>query len=139
MLSMESVSPRRTKVLLALALVAAVYWLAMFVGTHVPLSRPPANDPYSLDKLLHAAAFAGLAFLVTAVGWACGFRSWKLYASVFVILAVYGIFDEASQAFVRRREADPIDWLADLAGTLLGVTAFVLGRQLWTDTPARQP
>jgi VanZ family protein len=131
---MESGSPRRTPALVALALVAAVYWLVMFVGTHVPLSRTQTNDPYSLDKLLHAAAFAGLAVLLAAVGWACGFRSWKLYASVLAVLAIYGIFDEASQALVRRREADLFDWFADLAGTLLGIAAFALGRSLWTAT-----
>jgi len=136
---MESGSPRRTRVLLALALVAAVYWLAMFVGTHVPISSGPTNDPYSLDKLVHAAAFAGLSFLLAAVGWVRGFQPWKLYTSVFVILAVYGMFDEASQALVRRREADLFDWLADLIGTLLGLSAFAFTRQLWNRNPARQP
>jgi VanZ family protein len=127
---MELGSPRRTKALIALALVAAVYWLAMFAGTHVPLISTPANDPYSLDKLLHATAYAGLAVLLAATGSAFGLRSWKLYASVFAVLALYGLFDEASQLLVRRREADLFDWLADLTGTLLGITAFALGQSL---------
>jgi VanZ family protein len=133
---MDSGSPRRNQALVALALLAAVYWLAMFVGTHVPLSTTPTNDPYSLDKLLHAAAFAGLAFLLAAFGRACGFRSWKLYAYVLIILALYGMFDEASQALVRRREADPLDWLADLTGTMLGIAAFALTRKLWNRNPS---
>jgi len=127
---MESGSPRRTWVLIALALVAAVYWLAMFAGTHVPLSSTPTNHPYSLDKFLHAAAFAGLAFLLAAVGWAWGLRSWKLYAGVFAVLALYGLFDEATQALVWNRNADMADWVADMVGVALGTTGFVVGRQL---------
>jgi len=123
---MESGSPRRTWVLIALALVAAVYWLAMFAGTHLPLSTTPTNDPYSLDKLLHAAAFAGLAFLVSAVGWIWGLRSWKLYASVLVILAIYGMFDEATQALASNRNADIADWAADMVGSALGIATFAL-------------
>ncbi len=135
---MKSGSPRRTKALYAWALVAAVYWLAMFAGTHVPLSNTPTNDPYSLDKWLHAAAFAGLAVLLSAVGWAWGFRSWKLYACVFTLLAFYGMFDETTQALVRQREADLFDWLADLTGALLGIAAFALAQNLWSSNQSRQ-
>jgi VanZ family protein len=127
---MESGSPRRNRALVALALIAAVYWLAMFAGTHFPLSNTPTRDPYSLDKWLHAAAFAGLAMLLAAVGRAWGFKSWKLYAGVIVVLALYALFDETTQALVWNREADVVDWFADLTGTLLGIAAFALAHSL---------
>jgi hypothetical protein len=40
------------------------YWLALFVGTHLPAripDMPGAND----DKILHVIAFAGLSFLLS--------------------------------------------------------------------------
>jgi len=130
---MESASPRSNRALVALSLVVAVYWLAMFVGTHMPVTpKSPPHPPNSLDKWLHAAAFAGLAVLLAAAGWAGGFRSWRLYLCVMVVVALYGLFDEATQALVRRREPDLFDWLADLTGGLLGIAAFALVAQIWT-------
>ena len=45
----------------------ACYWLAMLVGTHVP-SQTGLLPPDGSDKLVHMAAFAGLAALV-AITW----------------------------------------------------------------------
>jgi VanZ family protein len=130
---MELASRRRNRTVAGLALVAAVYWLAMFVGTHLPISDAPPRDPDSLDKWLHAAAFAGLAVLLAAVGRGLGFRTWRLYACVVVVVALYGLFDEATQALVRRREPDLFDWLADVAGALVGIAAFALAAKFWTE------
>ena len=55
----------------------------MFIGTHIPYTVTPQDDPYSLDKLLHAAAFATLAVLLCIAGSAWLGVSWKLYAAVF--------------------------------------------------------
>ena len=76
-------------------------------------------------------AFAGLAVLLAAVGQAAGFGSWRLYLGVAVVLALYGLFDEATQALVRRREPDLYDWLADMTGALVGIVAFALFAKLW--------
>lgn len=64
------------------------------------------------DKLVHVALYAVLGALLRAAtgrtGWAIGLAS------------MYGVTDEAHQAFVPGRHADPLDWAADTAGGALG-------------------
>ena len=104
----------------------------MFAGTQVPVTSTKPPDPNSLDKWLHAGAFAGLAFLLAAVGRVWGARGWRLSVGVVVIVALYGVFDEITQSLVRRREADLFDWLADMGGALVGIAAFSLCAKPWT-------
>lgn len=102
-----------------------LYWGALFVGTHLPGDDriDPQHFP-QLDKVIHAAAFAGLALLVCtgAAGW------WRpglqFYLVVICSLALYAGIDELTQGFVPYRQSDPRDWLADMLGTLAGVGAF---------------
>jgi VanZ family protein len=56
--------------------------------------------------------------------------AWPLIIGVLTLIALYGAFDELTQAFVRNREPDLYDWLADLAGALLGIAAYSVARQL---------
>jgi len=130
---MESTTGRRPKLLVAVVVLAAVYWLAMFVGTHVPLKPKPAEIANSLDKLQHAAAFAVLAILLCIVGAMRGLRPWQLALGVLVVIAVYGVLDETTQLLVRSRQADLFDWLADVLGAAIGIAAFMLG---WRVVPA---
>ena len=123
---MESAPRRRWKLIAALVLVVALYWLAMFVATHVPIRPTPEVDPYSLDKLEHLAAFAALAALLCAVGAACGFRSWKLTAGIVGVVALYGVLDETTQALVSHRTPEFLDWIADVVGTGLGIALYSL-------------
>lgn len=126
-----------------LALVLGLYWLMIFALTHLPLRSVRIQqvrylgslvlNSHLLDKVAHAGAFAGLAFLLTWLGKAAGIRGWKLFAGVLVLAAAYGIFDETTQALVRDRTPDVLDWLADMVGTGLGIVGFVIVRQayLW--------
>jgi len=104
-------------------LVLAIYWLGMFTGTHWPRLSLPGFS-YS-DKLVHSGAFFGLAILVCTF-WAA--RSGSNRVNLFVVfagLAFYALLDEVSQIPVGR-DCDPLDWLADMAGTLLGIAIFAL-------------
>jgi len=126
-----------------LALVLSLYWLLIFAATHLPLRSMRLRqvrylgrlvlDSHILDKAAHATAFAGLAFLLTWLGRATGLRGWKLFAGVLGLVAVYGIFDETTQALVRDRTPDVLDWLADMVGASLGILTFLMVRQayLW--------
>jgi VanZ family protein len=126
-----------------LALVLSLYWLTIFAATHLPLRTVRLKhvrylgslvlDSQFLDKVAHAGAFAGLAFLLTWLGRAAGGRGWKLFAGVFGLAAAYGALDELTQALVRDRTPDVQDWLADMAGTGLGMIGFVVVRRtyLW--------
>src|SRR5262245_32510629 len=129
---MDSAHPRRWKLVIGLTLVVVFYWLALFVATHVPMSATLVGKRYSLDKLEHLAAFATLAGLLSVLGTAMGIRWWKLVIGIVVVVAVYAIFDEATQSFVSSRSPDILDWLADLVGAGLGIALFFLVHLLLT-------
>ena len=137
---MESESPRRSKLVVVLAIVAGCYWVAMFVGTHLPIPPEEHRIPGSLDKLQHLTAFAGLAVLLCSTGATWGVATPRLIAVVLAIAAVYGVFDELTQAFVPRRMPDLRDWVANMLGAGLGIAVFLVGQQLtasrWHARPA---
>lgn len=117
MLSARVFSLLRQATLLALA----VYWIALFVGTHMPLPR--GVSLHNSDKWIHFFAYAGLAGLTTlAAGWRSqsGLRLWQL-ALIVGCLAAFGGFDELTQPLVHR-DADWLDWFADVSGVVLGTT-----------------
>lgn len=92
------------------------YWSLLFVGTHIP--KPPVLNFQHADKLVHFAAFAILASLITAI-----FFQQQLGIRDFVIgfvCLVYAGVDELTQIPVGRT-ADVYDWLADCAGIVVGI------------------
>jgi VanZ family protein len=128
----HSVAAPRMPLRLMLLCGVLLYWGALFVGTHLPGNPSDHQDqalPH-LDKLVHAAAFAGLATLVLAgaAGW------WRpgvgLGLAVIGLLALYAGLDEFTQGFVQLREPDPRDWVADMLGVLVGTAVFFQGWKL---------
>jgi VanZ family protein len=78
------------------------------------------------DKVLHTLEYAILAilcyraFLHASGPWLAEFAG-----SLAIIAAIlFGVSDEFHQSFVRLREADPWDLVADAAGSLMGVTCW---------------
>jgi VanZ family protein len=124
--------PRRNSRLFLAAALAAGYWCALCVATHVPLhSGLPGRG---LDKLYHALAYAGLSLLLATV-WSLWKRpSWGSYAAVLAIVAMYGVFDEWLQSHVPGRSADLLDWLADVGGGTLGLVVHLLLGALFSGT-----
>lgn len=107
------------------------YWLALFVGTHLPRVRLPDMPGANDDKILHVIAFAGLSFLLS---WAIPtkltdrFRNVRLAAMGAIL---YGAIDEVTQIPVGRT-ADWKDLIADAIGAVLGVIAYSILREiLW--------
>lgn len=102
---------------------ALVYLAILFTGTHIP-TPDVGVDVSGLDKLLHLSAYAVLTFAVM-LGWelTVGALAAKHYFAVWLVGAVYGMIDEATQIPVGRT-ADMNDWLADVAGIVLGLLAF---------------
>ncbi|MEX2176336.1 MAG: VanZ family protein [Pirellulaceae bacterium] len=119
-----------------LLLAVALYWAALFVATHLPSTDPAESDrkiPH-LDKLVHAAAFAGLAVLVcsfAAVTWP---PSPRMAAAVVGLLAAYGALDELTQGLVLSRYPSGWDWLADVVGAILGVLVFGVASRVLRST-----
>lgn len=81
----------------------------------------------SQDKLLHVAAYAVLAGLVMAAI-ARGRPGPLVRAAAVAILftAAYGATDEWHQWYVPGRDADPLDWVADVTGAIAGATAVAV-------------
>ena len=107
-----------------------VWWLSMFLGTHIP-PRIPHLAGGVLDKFVHMGAFAGLSFLF-ALNWQLfgGHLTLRHYLATVLVLASYAAFDEISQTIVHR-DSSLVDWAADVAGAVIGVTVFHVGRKYW--------
>ena len=127
---METAKLSRRQQTAFLAAATGLYWLAMFVGTHLPIRTTPLHGPPS-DKLQHLAAFAGLAFLLCGLGTLTSISRWRRYVGVAIVIAVYGMVDELSQSLVRERTPDVFDWLADVAGAAVGIVVFVAIRKAY--------
>jgi VanZ family protein len=106
----------------------ALYWLAMFVGSHLKL-HDAVQVFHIRDKVLHFLAYAGLAFLAASYQ---RFRKGSIslldVALVWTVAVSYGVLDEITQIPVGRT-ADPLDWLADAAGAAAGLVAFLAMRR----------
>jgi VanZ family protein len=107
----------------------AVYWTALFIGTHLPLVPKTLQPVPFFDKWLHLVGYAGLAFLA-ATAWRARRKLGVVqYAVLLAAIAVYAAIDEALQMlpFVRRH-ADFSDWVADVIGAAIGLALFGLAR-----------
>ncbi len=106
--------------------ILSAYWLLIFVGTHLPAPALPALG--TSDKLLHLAAFAGLAFLLA---WAIPSGRWPLSRNLALAAAIafgYAVLDELSQQFIPGRTCDPLDVAADTVGILIGLASYLAAR-----------
>ena len=102
----------------ALLAILVIYWISMYVGTHVPTLPSVIAD--HADKLIHCCAYGGLAFLLIL---AIGSRrsiTFRQFVFVWLFVAGYGVFDEVTQPLVGRH-ADLVDWVADIFGAAIGL------------------
>lgn len=119
-----------------------LYWAALFYATHMPL--PQGLLPGNSDKFIHFAAYAGLAVLLMSLRATRGAYPWYSVFARWCFLALYGVFDEATQALVNR-SPDLDDWIADVLGVTFGLTlvtflVWVVPRVTGLSTgPAKSP
>lgn len=104
---------------LALAVFYFVFISVLFV---LPGSAFPKDDwlaKVGFDKWVHIGLFLGLS---VAWSWALELGGVKYLRTLFFVLAFYGIAVEVVQhQFVTNRSFDIGDWIADMAGSLLGI------------------
>jgi VanZ family protein len=103
------------------------FWLAMFVGTHIP-KVPDILDDVS-DKTMHFLSYGGLAFLLALATASWQKMSLARFPALLAVLALYGALDELSQIPVHR-DASVGDWAADIGGSCVGLAVFVIVRAL---------
>jgi VanZ family protein len=113
-------------------LALACYWVALFIGTHVPVDRIPIVQG-STDKLAHIVAFAGLSGIF-AVAWRLTVGRLTLTHAVWIwlVVVVYGVLEELTQPFAGR-VASVWDLMADSSGALIGLTVYGMLPQRWFD------
>jgi VanZ family protein len=112
-----------------IAAVTVLYWLALFIGTHIPLRLPPGSVPEGGDKLLHFVAYLGLAYLLGLWLSVKQPMSARHYLMILLVIAVYGALDELLQGPVNRNP-DVYDWIADVFGGIAGLMLLYATRQL---------
>lgn len=111
-----------------------LYWLpviALCAAIFVQSSFPPPDLGPSFplkDKVMHMLAYGLLAALFCR---ACRV-TWpgRLSPAQFVVISVlfaslYGVSDEFHQSFVAARQADALDGVADVAGSILGALGYM--------------
>lgn len=119
-------SPRWLWLRHAVTAALVLYWLALFTGTHIPINLKP--DVPGNDKMQHFLGYGGLAFLLGCLILLQSGHSGKrrvMLIGAMALLALYGAFDELTQLFVGR-SCDLLDWLADLGGSAIGLTAILV-------------
>ena len=99
----------------------AVYCLLIFLQSSYPSPEQTPDLPF-MDKIMHTAGYAVLAFLFYR-----GFRTLRIgnRAVLLIFLSsmsatLYGLSDEFHQHFVVYRDADVMDVAADTLGSIIG-------------------
>lgn len=116
---------RNTLVRIVVWSATAIYWVGLFIATHLPPSRVPKTRVS--DTVWHFASYALLATLLLVslrqMGVSLRAAAWWVIAICFV----YGAIDEYLQTFVGRI-CSLNDWLADASGAVtVGALAAVIG------------
>ncbi len=99
-----------------------LYWPAVFILTHIPVSQKLLESIGTSDKTLHYLAYLILIFLLWFAVSPNAKVNWRRATVWWVLLVVvwYGVADEWLQVYVKR-SPDVIDFLADLTGALTGL------------------
>ncbi len=110
-----------------------VYAGLIFGVSSVPGSQIP-SFPVS-DYMMHIFEYTALGMLL--VWWRLrntGISKGVALLQAILLGSIYGFFDEFHQYFVPGRCADPLDWVADTIGTVIGtfsvlILFFIFSRQ----------
>lgn len=115
---------------------------AIFIASHQPEPVLVFEDFTFHDKLLHMGVYfiLGLSIIFALHGNFTNIGKKKIIILVLLIGCTYGFSDEIHQYFIPGRDADLLDWLADIAGIALSLAAlgpvknlairFVTGKQV---------
>ena len=103
--------------------VLVVYWVVLFILTHIPQVPRPPDILIPPDYVLHFSAYAVLALLCAAAwSWPRALSLRDMMALV-VLLSVYGAVDEWTQIPVGR-DASLGDWIANVTGIVVGAMVY---------------
>jgi VanZ family protein len=101
--------------------------VAIFVQSSFP--SPDFGPAFPLkDKVMHMVAYGLLAVLfyrACRVTWPERLPPLQLVAISVLFASLYGVSDEFHQSFVVARQADLLDGVADVAGSILGALGYM--------------
>lgn len=111
----------------------AAYMAVIYILSAQPDTPGPLILDYH-DKLLHAAAY----IIMGVLSWRAAWTSPALgrvgpYWQAFAISALYGLCDELHQSRVPGRDADPLDWAADVLGACIGLAVIAFLRRRYAN------
>ncbi len=100
------------------------YWALIFILTHIPIPRG-MRLPSGGDKVTHVVLYALLSTAGAVALWSRGRANSRTLLLWAVVYLVYGVLDEVSQPMAGRT-ASVADWIANLAGVVLGTATMML-------------
>ena len=104
-----------------LTVMGIIFFLSQQPGTELQLPLPPGTDKFGHGGLYAFLAWAAL----LAVAPVLPRRTLRVGVLVVLFCLLYGISDEFHQSFVPGREPSGGDLLADAAGALAAVAAWI--------------
>ncbi|MDR2196425.1 MAG: VanZ family protein [Coriobacteriales bacterium] len=108
-----------------LAAVGACIWaILIFCVSAIPSEGFPSH-PGFLNYLAHFGEYLIFAVLLTIAANGPRRALWLTALIALLIASLYGASDEFHQSFVVGRHPDPLDWLTDTLGALLGAIATI--------------
>src|SRR5262245_49173054 len=108
----------------------ALLWLPPLLYAALIFYFSSQSDPLPVltawvwDKALHGVEYAGLGFLLCRALKGERVGSHASLAFAIVIASAYAASDELHQLFVPERQADILDWVADMFGAGCGAAAY---------------
>lgn len=114
--------------------VLSVYWLCLFVGTHLPNMGEILDLRFGMnhgvnDKVKHFSAFFLLGGLLCYV---TNSPHWfKRFAIIGLVGMTYAALDEITQNFIPGRYPDVLDFAADTAGLWTAIALYVAAKYVY--------
>ena len=99
---------------LAVGVASVIFYLSSIPGSGYP------SHPNFLNVVAHFLEYATLAALLTLALNSPRRKLWQSALLAVLIASLYAASDEFHQFFVPGRHCDPMDWLTDTAGALVG-------------------
>ena len=105
------------------------------MGTSLPQDAVPVQTS-NIDKLLHFTIYTVFSFLLTRQI-SEDTTPWRAAVGSILIVAAFAAADEWHQRFIPGRFPEFADWLADVAGAVVGVLIFAVFRRRHTVAASR--
>jgi len=123
--------PRSTVRIVAAGL-ALLIAIGIFILSSVPGLGYPSHPDF-LNTIAHFLEYLALAVCLTVALNSPRRKLWLTALIAIAIASLYGASDELHQYFIPGRNCDPVDWLVDTLGAVLGAALAVWqisGRQV---------